>query len=311
MLTLLFIGILSLTFDIQPVKASGTITIKADGSIEGTTHISTVDNVTYTFTDNIVNQSIVVERDNIVVDGAGYTVQGTGSGKGIDLSGRSNVTIKNMEIMFQRTPLTYWDGIYLLDSYNNSISGNHITAGDCGLKLQYSSNNTISGNSISNNGYGIYLFDSFHNMISGNNITDNGYGMNGCGIDLVYSSNNTISGNNITHNGYGIYLYESSNNNSIYHNNFINNLEQVYSSESTNVWDDSAGKGNYWSDCEERYPNATEIDGIWDTPYEIDADNVDRYPIVPEFPTWTSMLLILIVLTVATVICKRRLLKHQ
>ncbi|MDH5779210.1 MAG: hypothetical protein OEZ29_01285, partial [Candidatus Bathyarchaeota archaeon] len=97
MLTLLFVGILSLTFGIQPVKAIGTIYIRADGSIEGTTDIMTVDNVTYTFTDNI-NGSIVIERDNIVVDGAGYTLQGTGSGYGIELSYRSNVTIKNMEI---------------------------------------------------------------------------------------------------------------------------------------------------------------------------------------------------------------------
>jgi len=37
------------------------------------------------------------------------------------------------------------------------------------------------------------------------------------------------------------------------------------------------GDGNYWSGYEERYPNATEIDGtgIWDKPYEIDADNID------------------------------------
>ena len=38
---------------VGPVEASGTITIKADGSIEGTTDIMTVDNVTYTFTANI------------------------------------------------------------------------------------------------------------------------------------------------------------------------------------------------------------------------------------------------------------------
>jgi len=42
------------------------------------------------------------------------------------------------------------------------------------------------------------------------------------------------------------------------------------------LWD-FEGEGNYWGDYEERYPNATEIDGtgIWDTPYEIDADNID------------------------------------
>ena len=77
MLIVLLIGILTFTFNIQPAKASGTIYIRADGSVEGTTDISTVDNVTYTFTDNIINQSIVVERDNILVDGAGYTVEGT------------------------------------------------------------------------------------------------------------------------------------------------------------------------------------------------------------------------------------------
>ncbi len=33
-----------------------------------------------------------------MVDGAGYTVQGTGSGSGISLSRRNNITIMNMEI---------------------------------------------------------------------------------------------------------------------------------------------------------------------------------------------------------------------
>jgi len=42
--------------------------------------------------------AIVVERNNIVIDGAGYTVQGIGNGKGIDLISRSNVKIQNMEI---------------------------------------------------------------------------------------------------------------------------------------------------------------------------------------------------------------------
>jgi parallel beta-helix repeat protein len=301
MLILLFVSVLSLAFNIQPVKAGGTIYIRADGSIDPpTAPIHSTDNITYTFTGNIYD-SIVVERDNIIIDGAGNTVQGSGSGKGIDLSGRSNVTIKNTQIMFQRTPLTSWDGIYLLNSYNNSISGNNITAGDLGLSLQGSSNNTISGNHITNNGYGIYLLASFNNMISGNSITNNGYGMNGCGIDLVYSSNNTIFGNSITNNGYGIYLYESSNNNSIYHNNFINNIEQVYSSESTNVWDDGyPSGGNYWkyyADFDLKSGSGQDqpgSDGIGDAPYIIDANNTDRFPLsapISEFDagTWNGI----------------------
>ena len=54
MLTLLLIGMLTLAFNIQPAKASGTIYIRADGSVEpDSAPISSVDNVTYTFFDNI------------------------------------------------------------------------------------------------------------------------------------------------------------------------------------------------------------------------------------------------------------------
>jgi len=71
---------------------------------------------------------------------------------------------------------------------------------------------------------------------------------------------------------------------------------------------------------EERYPDVEDVysgsdqdepgsDGFWDEPYVIDEGNQDNYPIIPEFPTWTSMLLILIVLTVAIAIYKRRLRK--
>jgi len=230
-LTLLFIGMLTLAFDIHPVKASGTIYIRADGSVEpDTAPISSVDNVTYTFTDNIYDE-IVVERDNIVVDGVGYTVQGTGSGNGIYLSGRSNVTIKNMEIK------AFYDGIRLYESSNNTISGNIITQNNwCGIcLLGFSSFNTVSGNSITANKLdGIYFtWSSSFNTISGNKITNNDDGIvlryssnynkiygnsitanNDDGICLFdYSSFNTISGNIITQNNWcGIWLYKSSNN---------------------------------------------------------------------------------------------------
>jgi len=70
-LTMLFIGILTLGFDIQPVKASATIYIRADGSVyPSTANITTSGNITYTFTDNNYD-SIVIQRSKIVVNGAG------------------------------------------------------------------------------------------------------------------------------------------------------------------------------------------------------------------------------------------------
>jgi hypothetical protein len=53
-----------------------------------------------------------------------------------------------------------------------------------------------------------------------------------------------------------------------------------------NVWDDGyPSGGNYWSDYQTTYPNASEIDssGIWNTPYVIDANNTDHYPLMGAF----------------------------
>ncbi|RLI40422.1 hypothetical protein DRO59_09320 [Candidatus Bathyarchaeota archaeon] len=174
MLALLLTGSLMFAFNVRPVKGAwtGTIYIRADGSIEPPdAPIITYDNVTYTLTGNITSSAdgIVVERDNIVIEGAGHTLQGTGSGSGIDLSGRSNVTIKNITI----TTFYY------------------------GIRLHFSSNNSIVGNNITNNVYGVWIYFSCNNSVSGNNITNN----NSYGILVGYSSNNNISGNTFIEDG--------------------------------------------------------------------------------------------------------------
>jgi len=94
------------------------------------------------------------------------------------------------------------------------------------------------------------------------------------GIYLSGSSGINILGNNITKASRGISVY-SSNDNVIYHNNLISNTRQVYSSLSTNSWDNGE-EGNYWSDYTGQDLNG---DGIGDTPYTIDANNRDRYPL--------------------------------
>ena len=267
--------------------APATIYIKADGSVEGTDKIQR-DGDVYTFTFDIY-EPIVVGRDNIVVDGAGYTLQGTGGSEsvGIDLSSRSNVTVSNLQIKY------FEEGIRL-GGFSNKITDNNVANNSYGICLEGSSkNNIISGNNITNNWWGIRSRGS-NNTIYANNVTNN----KNYGVYFDYSSDNSVVGNNIENNTCGLYFLLSSNN-TVAYNNFMNNQEHVkdaYSDApwllepSVNIWDDSK-KGNYWRDYEVRYSDAKEMDGsgVWDTPYVIDENNQDNYPridpaVIPELP---------------------------
>ena len=117
--------------------------------------------------------------------------------------------------------------------------------------------------------------------IIGNNLS-NSYR----GIYFKEVTNSEIINNNVSWNMYGISLYSSSNN-CIYHNNIINNSMQAYDDSGSNLWNDTYPKGgNYWSDYNGtdyfKGPNQ-DIPGqdyIGDSPYVIDGDSQDNYPLL-------------------------------
>ena len=199
MLTLLLVSLLTLVFDVQVVKASGTIYIRANGSIDPpTANISTVDNITYFLTDNI-NGAIVVHRNNIVIHGANYTLNGTdytpptGVARkvGIWLMSRNNVTIKRMQIKEFR-----W-GIFMQMSQNIEIMENNITL--CAEGIRYDDGHFISicKNRITNcSSYGMY----FHYPSSRGTLTDNVLFNNKNGINLHWVRNMTLKGNTLFSN---------------------------------------------------------------------------------------------------------------
>ena len=216
MLTLLLTSMLTFAFNIQQVKAEpGIIFIRADGSIDPPTAPIQQNGDIYTFTANI-NDSIFVQRSNIIIDGNGYTLQGPGSSYyGFYWSGRNNVAIKNTIIQGFRY------GVYLYSSSYNKLSGNNITNNsEHGIYLDESSNyNSLYENTVVNNKYrGVYLSKSSYNTLSGNNITNNAdYGVFVGG----WSNYNTLSGNNITNNGGGVLL--SAHNNILRNNSMAGN----------------------------------------------------------------------------------------
>jgi parallel beta-helix repeat protein len=165
---------------------------------------------------------------------------------------------------------------------------------------------TVQNLNLSLNGQGLLLAATTESSITQNNITDNIHGIYLCG-----SSDNTASGNNITRNAAnGIYIYYSQSNR-FFRNNFISNTEDVYNvGDQTNIWDNGT-EGNHWSSYEEKYPDATELDssGIWDTPYVLDRNNQDNYPLANEIPEFPLLLVLPLFLaaTLAAIICRRRL----
>ena len=101
---------------------------------------------------------------------------------------------------------------------------------------------------------------------------------NQIGVELVnYNGGSTASSQGV--------------NNTFYNNNLIGNSVNALVEHATQAslgkgtdivsWDNGA-VGNYWSDYLAKYPNAKEIDssGIGNTPYTIDENNTDHYPLL-------------------------------
>jgi len=257
----------------------------------------------------IVSDSYQNEIENNVVNGKPL----------VYLEGNSSVTVSDAgqiilvncnDIQVENLHLSSTSvGVELWKTNNTRIVGNNITANTLGVVLYYSSSNSIVGNNIIYNGEGVMPSRSSNNSIVGNNITENYYegvflsytsndnilenniSNNSYGLCLFYSSGNNIIGNNMTKNlYYGVELYWSSNN-YVYHNNFVNNVYQAYVYESANVWDDGyPSGGNCWSNYAgaDLYsgPNQNETgsDGIGDTPYIINGNIRDNFPLMKPYP---------------------------
>jgi nitrous oxidase accessory protein len=146
----------------------------------------------------------------------------------------------------------------------------------------------ISGNSnaINNNTcWNLRLSNANQNVVSGNKVGTTTQHSNGVYV-IGDSSHNIFCANYIAGYSYDVEINSASaENNSFYHNNFINNYNNhVYINTGNltgviNFWD-YRGEGNYWEDYKGTDSNR---DGIGDTPYVIDGTNIDNYPLMFPF----------------------------
>jgi parallel beta-helix repeat protein len=193
---------------------------------------------------------------------------------------------------FSRNIALYNEGdMFLWDiSYNSFFDNQFLYSNTTSIYLWGTSRgaiyNDFTNNEIfMNKGDGITLRGACNNNFTNNVITN----LNGTGFRIWFESdNNTIRNNTINSDKDHTIYVSSSINNSIYHNNFMGNGTLAFDDTNNgNYWDNGyPSGGNYWSDYSgiDLYNGPLQdipgSDGIGDTPYVIDADSLDNYPLM-------------------------------
>jgi hypothetical protein len=263
-LLLLVMGLMLVELAVaDPIPYLPNIVIKSDGTVEPETEFIKRDGNVYTLTSDLVrNYAIKIQCSNIIFDGAGRVVNGgplssgyRAGNDGLSLQDVTNVTVRDFEI-------------FGFDDFDVSIEN----CNSCVIQR-------VKANTFN-------IDNSHLNIIKESKIAGNAHNVQAA-IIMRLSNNNKFYRNNIT----GVILQDC-NSNIFFENNFKNitwarkvyppiGPNSIFGGSENNLWDNSS-VGNYWSDYTERYPNASEIGntGIGDTPYIINADNVDNYPLV-------------------------------
>ena len=241
------------------------------------------------------SSNIVLRNNNITTNRYNFGVYGNNLQDYIHDIDTSNIV--------DGKPLIYWVNknnrqppvdagyIAIINSTNITLQDLTLSRNWQAILFAYSKNSNIKNVTATKNMDGIWLLNCNFCSVMDNIISDNNWG----GIALVNSSHCSVYCNNIKNNvGYGLFLSDSSDN-SFYHNNFINNTNQVWLfGFNFNNWDGGYPKGgNFWSNykCRDEKSghdqNQNGTDGICDTPFMIDANNIDRYPLIKP---WSAQL---------------------
>jgi len=162
-------------------------------------------------------------------------------------------------------------GLHYMYSNDNSFSYNTLIDNVAGAAVMYAKRFKFSGNVFAHNrgfrAYGVLWQDVRHSDCFDNLIFDNTIGLyfDQAGMSKVYK-------NLVVSNDVASIILENSENNTIFENNFINNLSLLRLRGGTQTGRNNLfyreGKGNYWS---EYRGYDLDGDGIGDQPYKLEG----------------------------------------
>ena len=251
--------------------------IRNDGAVEPTTLPIQRNGNFYGLTNNILNYTLDVQRDNVVIDGNGFLLSLPAYGekgedsrtKGakpmISISNKTGIIVRNLSFN------GYATGISIRNSSGIIIFQNSMRNGSMGIDLTGSTNCSLIDNRlIENSNTGLHIRDSTYINIAYNTISENDFhGAQISGLDYSNMSRNDITENfNIGSPGLGLYLTGVNSNNRIFENNFIRN-DVGLNIVCFGNWSGTLVYNNYWSNYRHQ---------IYDYSGN-DADSVDQSPL--------------------------------
>lgn len=177
----------------------------AAGSVSSCTTIGSPG--TYSLTADVIDSGAVrcieITANDVVLDGQGYTIDGTGTGYGVWVDNTSatatNVTVENLVV-------TDWgDGVHFLDVEQSVVRNVEARRNTNGVYFDQSKYNTVESVTATRNQDGLYLYDSSSNTVQSSDFSDNSM----YGVEQAYSGTNTFTNLVVNDNAKGFILSDS------------------------------------------------------------------------------------------------------
>ena len=226
-----------------------------DGSNSGT--------IIYVAADNVSVSDFTVERPGCSCEGH----------YGIQIENNSeHISLTDNEIISDSVGVNATRAQDVIIAHND-FSQNYVLS----MSISDCSNILVDGNNMTGYLEGVEISNS--SVVFTDNILSGSYN----GVRVENSMDCTFRGSDFWKGSSGIVLVQSSGNR-IFDNNFEGNFVDVASHNSNDSWS-YGGEGNFWSN----YTGVdADLDGIGDTPYVLDANNTDYYPLMGNFTSFET-----------------------